>query len=675
MSVYKKLLVLGVCAAVLTSPLQAAASNVGGAGLEQMLSQSGSTTTEETKEECRTRIENEITDSYNSKVKQIDESSLSAADKTAAIKKLDDAKASALKFLKTRDSKKWMENDGISADEKMAGIVSEALKGSVNNGNNSSGNEGGDKPSGETYTIDAAKKAINDYAAVILQDTYSADDVREIQKYALEEIDNRKDNWTPAGLEEFVNKTKSRMEKYDNSNAPADDKEPTLPAPTDYVQVGGNWVTPVATYSQRVNVVLPIVNMAKEDATDVIVTPVLDTDPENWPFDIEQSSYTVKLDRLAGENVNGDAMERRQEITWNFKTRKDVTSGYKKIAFNVQYTNSAGEQVNTTLNTYVKAVGAPGSGTGDTTSTPRLIVTGFDTDPEQVRAGDTFTLTVHMKNTAKRTAVSNVEFTLKAATEGKDADAVYEAFLPVAGSSTIYVESIPAGGTTDLVIDMKAKADLAQKPYVLNIDMKYEDEKLKEFTASSSVSIPVYQEARYEISEPEVMPSSIDVGSESNVMFSIYNTGKTTLYNVSVRFEGDSVSGGEAFVGNIQSGGTGNVDTMLTGVAPTTDDGIIKAIISFEDNETNKTEVEKELTLYVSEPVYDDMDMNDYDMSDDTKSGLPIWAKILLVLVVIAAFVAAVIIVKKKKKARAASLLEDELADSIGDDAKENKGE
>lgn len=675
MSVYKKLLVLGVCAAVLTAPMQAAAANVGGAGLERMLSQSGSTTTEETKEECRTRIENEITDSYNSKVKQIDESSLSAADKTAAIKKLDDTKALALKSLKTRDSKKWMENDGTSADEKMARIVSEALKGSVNNGNNGSGNEGSDKPSGETYTIDAAKKAINDYAAVILQDTYSADDVREIQKYALEEIDNRKDKWTPAGLEEFVNKTKSRMEKYDNSNAPADDKEPTLPAPTDYVQVGGNWVTPVATYSQRVNVVLPIVNMAKEDATDVIVTPVLDTDPENWPFDIEQSSYTVKLDRLAGENVNGDAMERRQEITWNFRTRKDVTSGYKKIAFNVQYTNSAGEQVNTTLNTYVKAVGAPGSGTGDTTSTPRLIVTGFDTDPEQVRAGDNFTLTVHMKNTAKRTAVSNVEFTLKAATEGKDADAVYEAFLPVAGSSTIYVESIPAGGTTDLVIDMKAKADLAQKPYVLNIDMKYEDEKLKEFTASSSVSIPVYQEARYEISEPEVMPSSIDVGSESNVMFSIYNTGKTTLYNVSVRFEGDSVSGGEAFVGNIQSGGTGNVDTMLTGVAPTTDDGIIKAIISFEDNETNKTEVEKELTLYVSEPVYDDMDMNDFDMSDDTKSGFPIWAKILLVLVVIAAVVAAVIIVKKKKKARAASLLEDELADSIGDDAKENKGE
>ncbi len=673
MSVYKKLLVLGVCAAVLTAPMQAAAANVGGAGLERMLSQNQNIEAVSV-DDYKKDIKKDIEDYFNDKVKILDNAlknkqiDQATYDKTRAA--LEKEKKDACDKVDSRRSTQSIDNIFNSAKSNMDGIIDKMSA--------SSGSKDENKPNTGTGTIsdtDSAKKAINDYAAVILQDTYSADDVREIQKYALEEIDNRKDKWTPAGLEEFVNKTKSRMEKYDNSNAPADDKEPTLPAPTDYVQVGGNWVTPVATYSQRVNVVLPIVNMAKEDATDVIVTPVLDTDPENWPFDIEQSSYTVKLDRLAGENVNGDAMERRQEITWNFRTRKDVTSGYKKIAFNVQYTNSAGEQVNTTLNTYVKAVGAPGSGTGDTTSTPRLIVTGFDTDPEQVRAGDNFTLTVHMKNTAKRTAVSNVEFTLKAATEGKDADAVYEAFLPVAGSSTIYVESIPAGGTTDLVIDMKAKADLAQKPYVLNIDMKYEDEKLKEFTASSSVSIPVYQEARYEISEPEVMPSSIDVGSESNVMFSIYNTGKTTLYNVSVRFEGDSVSGGEAFVGNIQSGGTGNVDTMLTGVAPTTDDGIIKAIISFEDNETNKTEVEKELTLYVSEPVYDDMDMNDFDMSDDTKSGFPIWAKILLVLVVIAAVVAAVIIVKKKKKARAASLLEDELADSIGDDAKENKGE
>ena len=37
------------------------------------------------------------------------------------------------------------------------------------------------------------------------------------------------------------------------------------------------------------------------------------------------------------------------------------------------------------------------------------------------------------------------------------------------------------------------------------------------------------------------LPTDITVGSQSNVMFSIYNTGKTTLYNVQVKMYADSV--------------------------------------------------------------------------------------------------------------------------------------
>ena len=55
--------------------------------------------------------------------------------------------------------------------------------------------------------------------------------------------------------------------------------------------------------------------------------------------------------------------------------------------------------------------GAPGSGNIEAeggTSTPRVIVTGYDTDPKEVHAGDTFTLTLHLKNTSQRTEVSNM---------------------------------------------------------------------------------------------------------------------------------------------------------------------------------------------------------------------------------------------------------------------------
>ena len=238
MSVYKKLLVLGVCAAVLTAPMQAAAANVGGAGLERMLSQNQNIEAVSV-DDYKKDIKKDIEDYFNDKVKILDNAlknkqiDQATYDKTRAA--LEKEKKDACDKVDSRRSTQSIDNIFNSAKSNMDGIIDKMSA--------SSGSKDENKPNTGTGTIsdtDSAKKAINDYAAVILQDTYSADDVREIQKYALEEIDNRKDKWTPAGLEEFVNKTKSRMEKYDNSNAPADDKEPTLPAPTDYVQVGGS---------------------------------------------------------------------------------------------------------------------------------------------------------------------------------------------------------------------------------------------------------------------------------------------------------------------------------------------------------------------------------------------------------------------------------------------------
>ena len=103
---------------------------------------------------------------------------------------------------------------------------------------------------------------------------------------------------------------------------------------------------------------------------------------------------------------------------------------------------------------------------------PRIIVTGYRTDPGEVYAGATFNLTVSVKNTSRQTAVENVLFNMEATVEGKDADATYAAFLPTSGSSSVYKERIAPGETYDMSIEMEAKADLSQKPYVLTVNMK-----------------------------------------------------------------------------------------------------------------------------------------------------------------------------------------------------------
>ena len=267
---------------------------------------------------------------------------------------------------------------------------------------------------------------------------------------------------------------------------------------------------------------------------------------------------------------------------------------------------------------------------------------------------DTFGLTITVQNTSTSTAVSNVQFDLKAASEGDDSKNTYEAFLPTSGSSTVYVSKIEKGCTYDINIEMTARGDLTQKPYVINVNAQYEDSNQKTFETTASVSIPVKQEARVDTGDADIMPLSIAVGEQSNIMFDIYNMGKTTLYNVQVSFQAPSIDGGNVFVGKLDPGATGSVDATVTGIAETTDDGVITAIISYEDESGNVSTLEKNIDLFVYEAYYDDGMWEDpgFMYEDAPKSGMPWWGWLLIILAVIGIVTGIIIFIKKKKASK-----------------------
>lgn len=425
-----------------------------------------------------------------------------------------------------------------------------------------------------------------------------------------------------------------------------------------HISLLDNWTTPVARYGQTVNIVLPLVNLGYDNLTNIIVTPEVSTSTDEFPFEIEKTSYNVYINDLPGSVSVPSLMDRRREVTYTFKTRENVTSGYQKLSFNVTYTLSTGETETSVIDTFIETVGKNGATSEEDgkVSTPRLIVSGFTTTPETVKAGDTFTLTLHITNTSKSTSVNNLMFDLQAPVTGKDETSEGAAFLPTSGSSIVFVDNIAAGASKDISIDLKSRADLSQKPYVLTVAMEYEDANCNPYTADASVSIPIKQEAKFDIGTIDVMPSSISVGSESNVMFNINNTGKTTLYNVSVSFDSPFITGGETFIGNIEIGATGSVDAMLTGNEATTDEGKVKAIISYEDESGNVSTQEKEFELFVTEENFDDMMMDDMmmdeefvdgDMEQTGNKGLIIGIVVAIIALII---VVIVVLVKKKKK-------------------------
>ncbi len=466
----------------------------------------------------------------------------------------------------------------------------------------------------------------------------------------------------------FVNSTKSNMESAAVATVTATTSE--------FLQVGDNWETPTVSAGQKVSIVLPVINFGTEELNDLIIEPKTSTVVSEWPFEPDMTNYLQTEPFIPGNKTKEAAMANRREFTFTFTVRSDVMTGYYPLKFNVSYTKAGiRSEEPAELTVYVKTVGKPGSGfiggSGQETTgaKPRIVVTGFETNPAKVFAGDTFTLTIHVKNTAKDLSVSNVLFDMQAAAEGEDKTNTYSAFLPTSGASSIYMDSIAADTAADIVIEMTAKADLAQKPYVLDVNMKYDAGVMFDLEDKASVSIPISQESRFDTSIPEVVPSDITVGGQSNVMLSIYNTGKTTLYNVQVKFIGDSIDEASSFVGNLQSGATGNVDVMLTGIAATMDDGTIKMEISYEDDAGNVTTTEKTITLFVSEEFFDDAMMDgDMMMGDDmmmedgkkSKKGLIIGI-ICVVFIVAGVGTGAFLQIRKKKKA--AKMLAEELAD------------
>lgn len=215
-----------------------------------------------------------------------------------------------------------------------------------------------------------------------------------------------------------------------------------------------------------------------------------------------------------------------------------------------------------------------------------------------------------------------------------------------------------------MAVEFTAKADLSQKPYVLNVKMKYEDSENNPYEATGSISIPVRQESKFDISSFEVAPTNLTVGNEADIMFNIYNTGKTKLYNVKAKIMADSISEGDAFVGNLDSGATGNVDVMVTGVQPTMDDGAIKVLVSYEDDTGKVFEQEFATELFVNEA----MDMMDMDMmeipEEQPQKNFPIWLiGIIAGVVIVTAIIVFVTIKNKKKKKKEEQLLIEDLSD------------
>ena len=470
----------------------------------------------------------------------------------------------------------------------------------------------------------------------------------------------------------------------------------TGPIPDIVLSIGKSQETPVYTEGdKKQELLIRLKNEGTADAKNVKIAPIID-DASAWPFEITNvNNEFPPVDIPVGETV--------ETKLGNLTVRADAGEKNYKLTFQITC-NDGKQQYETTKYVYVKTLekkkpaedpkddpkeepkdepntpeepqdnggisnnepvitsgGGGGEAPSGNNSVPRVIVTGFNTEPGAVNAGSDFKLIVHLKNTSTRTAVSNMLFDLQAPSSGTEGAAEAPAFLPSSGSSTIYLDSIPAGGTQDISIDLNARADLVQKPYSISMSMKYEDSSATQYEGSSSLAIPVKQAARFEFSELEIAPEAVAVGEEANITCSLYNTGRIKLYNVKVKFEGEGIEAKEVFVGNVDSGATGSIDGIVTAMQETAGNQKFKMIVSYEDDAGKASTVEKEFSLQIT-PEQAPMDVTTMAEMPEEK-GYPL-IPVIIAVVVVAAVIVTIIVMKKRKKKKE-SVEEVDLVDEV----------
>ncbi|MCL1858441.1 MAG: hypothetical protein FWF92_04335 [Oscillospiraceae bacterium] len=288
-------------------------------------------------------------------------------------------------------------------------------------------------------------------------------------------------------------------------------------------------------------------------------------------------------------------------------------------------------------------------------------------DTNAVYGGKTFMFTIELLNTHKSVAVKDLKITFSQE---------HGIFNPKSGSNTFFVEWLEPGETTEIEIPLLVKSDAAPDSYGITISLSYKSESGEPTASSEIINIPVQQEMRFSIGDlPPI--NDIEMGDEAYINVQFGNLGKSKIYNVAVRVQGDGFMNydGTYYAGTIDAGSSFlNKEFTLTPYNPGFLNGTF--IFTYEDADGNSFQEECPFFFNVmgGEDMFEMPPMEWWDEEQFGPDGQPVmnpegeteesegfwlftnmnflkWAIIISSgLVIIAAVVVVIVIIVKKTK-------------------------
>lgn len=385
----------------------------------------------------------------------------------------------------------------------------------------------------------------------------------------------------------------------------------------------------------RIEVSFDLVNKSNVDITDLAIRFSNLSNDNFSPINSDPFHY---IDKLPGG--------KKARITIPLQVADTIPEGMSKLALEYSYKDAKGqEHKETGEEIYILDIENSSSA-----SKPKLMISNFSTDVEELRAGNVFNFTFEIKNTHSHINAKNIKVTVSQAEN---------IFSVTSGSNTIFINKIGPGEAVESTLELKVKSDTVTKAYPLEISIEYDYDgalpnpstgQIEGETAKEIINLQAVENSRPVVDNVVVgnwdMPT---VNQPTALTFEFYNMGKSPLNNVKATLEGDYYisTGSMYFIGNVQPGSSefGELEVVPTmeGVAK----GVL--VITFEDSNGEEISVRKEFEGNIQGeyiPEFPDNGGGELfpELPQPKKPLLQVW---LFVLIQVAIFVIVVPVTRK----------------------------
>ena len=373
----------------------------------------------------------------------------------------------------------------------------------------------------------------------------------------------------------------------------------------------------------------------------------------NSPFVVENFRKTCSLESVTPKN-SSEAQE-VYLVTYEIRLSEERRNGTYPVTVNTAGFDGNGNAVNTAFTLYItitdgKIEKIPQPVVDTPTAEPVVYISKTVLEPNRAQAGESFTMTVTLKNSITTKYVRNMLVTVDTGNVQIDLEE---------DSNIFPIEKIDRGGEVELTLHFSTEPAIPSGKYPINFSFKYDSSKTLNLSSSGSTVVEIQQPANMELVMPR-FPDAVSVGETVPVSFQVMNMGRSSMYNVRCVVSGFGlVPSNTGYIGTMEAGTSKNTKVELYIIALNASSGNENGqqygdttgtvTLIYEDETGQEYSQEASFDTTVNRPVVQLPQNNSEEEKAEQRAG-SWWLSVSILGGVILAAVGTILFVRGKKR-------------------------